>query len=171
MTVPSLTEAIGLRRAPGAEAPDYAAALAIWKRIESRFKKPSDFERLTRGEKLFHELFFALDSEVENGGLHQYLLSSSGDDAERVKTHLREIGATPTLDALEAVSQFFPAGIIPSSRRERQTALSAVEEQSEGFEEVFEDADTAYARAARSLYERLMDYVVAHSAEFLEPRS
>jgi hypothetical protein len=171
MTVPSLAEAIGLRHAPDVDAPDYAAALAIWKRIESRFKKPSDFERLTRGEKLFHELFFALDGEVENGGLHQYLLNSSGDDAERVKTHLREIGATPTLDALEAVSQFFPAGIIPSSRRERQAALSAAEEDVDAFEEAFEQADAVYARAAPSLYERLMDYVAAHSAEFSEPRS
>lgn len=41
---------------------------------------------------------------MENGGLHQYLTNSTGDDAERVRGHLAELGATAMLAVLDRLA-------------------------------------------------------------------
>ena len=165
----SLARALKLRRAPGGTAPDYDAALAIWNRIETRFKRASDYASLTHGEQLFHRVFFALDSEVENGGLHQYLENSSGDDAERVKADLTEIGAAELRKVLDDLSGLFPSHDIPEERVARLDALAESEENVENFDELFEEADAQYGRAAQTLYTHLMNYVETHRSEFALP--
>jgi len=168
LMVSTLAEAIALRDSVGAGS-DYQAALVIGERIKSRFKRVSDFATLSPGEQLFHELFFGLEGEVENGGLHQYLSNSSGDDAERARGHLATIGAMHTLAALDRVRVCFQGGPFPKVRKERIDALRIAEEELDDFDELFERADDAYARAAPDLHRRLMDYVESHQAEFALP--
>jgi hypothetical protein len=164
----TLADAIALRHGGGTNS-DYEAALAISDRIKSRFKRASDFAKLSAGEQLFHELFFGLDGEVENGGLHQYLSNSSGDDAERVREHLARIGARDTLAALDRVRVLFDGDAFPENRQQRTAALRAAEQERDEFGELFEAADHAYARAAPDLHCRLMDYVESHQPEFALP--
>ena len=175
--VSSLEEAIALRTIPvqGTRGgvivtSDWCAAVAITDRVSSRFTRPAEWPTLTHGEQLVYTLICALDGEVKNGGLHQYLTNSSGDRAEDVKGYLSELGATELRSMFDEVSDFFPGKVIPKDRAERDSVLwphdepakSAIMDQVEGIER-------RYAGYWNDLWRRVMDYVEAHRAEFAAP--
>ncbi len=64
-------------------------------------------------------------AELNNGGLHQYLLNSSGDFATETPDVFRRIGATEAARILDEANAFFgPAGP-PTDRQARMAALLA----------------------------------------------
>jgi len=173
----TLTEALALRRitpkqprkgkAPQA---DFVALCAILDRIVTRFHNPATFALLTHGEQLVYDLGYEMDAEVLNGGWHQFLANSSGDNAERNKAYLREVGADDVLALLERVSAVFPNGIVPTERTRRNKGLIRAEEADEhGFDAIFDPASSEYHRVCPAFYSRLMDYVEAHQEAFTRP--
>jgi hypothetical protein len=167
----TLHGALALRSKPRSHpvSPSYGACVAIWNRIESHLQTPRDERRLTHGEQLFHELFFRLDAEVQNGGLEVYLESSAGDHAEMACAYLAEIGAWATLEALDLVAEQFPDAVIPTARRRRITLLEKAEAARADFANPIGEATDVYMKAQMSLYERLMDYVAEHREDFAHP--
>ena len=173
MAIPSLSEAIRFRYAPPEhpkKSPAYKALLAVTERIRSRFTSPKSFQTLTPGEQLVYLLGVELNGEVQNGGFHQYLSNSSGDNAEAAKAALRTIGAEAALAALDDACGVFPSGIAPAKRSARNKQLDRAEDDDpDAVDARFDRADRAYYQAAPVMYERLMDYVEAHQADFAKP--
>ena len=62
-------------------------------------------------------------AELNNGGMHQYLLNSSGDFATETHDVLRRIGATDAARILEEANAFFGSGGPPTDRQARMAAL------------------------------------------------
>jgi len=145
---------------------EYRKLVAIWDRLEPRLHTRAGERGLTHGERLVHELFFRLDSEVQNGGVEQYLYNSAGDGAERAKVYLAEIGAWPTLEALDQASALFPDGVIPTNRRRRVKLLEKMEADREDFSNPLGEATARYAYAQPELYTRILTFANTHPDDF-----
>ena len=149
---------------------EYAAIQAIWERINSRMVGRAFDEGLTRGERLVHVLFFAMDGEIENGGMHQFFSNSSGDLAEDAKAYLRQIGATRVLAVLTKASSIFPKGKAPTDRNTRNDILTEREgKRGDAFWDEFDRFSREYYKARQELYPRLLAWIRRHRDEFALP--
>ena len=70
-------------------------------------------------------------AELNNGGMHQYLLNSSGDFAMETPDVFRRIGATEAARILEEANTFFGPTAPPVDRETRMAALRALPEEVE----------------------------------------
>lgn len=64
-----------------------------------------------------------LDTEVDNGGFHQFFNNAAGDRTADTIVALETIGATKTADILRHAAALFPAGMPPHDRHERMAVL------------------------------------------------
>jgi hypothetical protein len=70
-------------------------------------------------------------AEPNNGGMHQYLLNSSGDFAKETPDVFRRIGAEEAALILEEANAFFGPGGPPTDREARMAALLALPKNAE----------------------------------------
>ena len=148
---------------------EYIVLLAVWDRIHARMLRVQ-FEGLTPGERLLHLLWFVMDSDIRNGGLHQFLSNSSGEFTEEIKQHLQEIGATKPLAVLTKASAVVPAGVVPEDRLERNEVLDKHEEaHGERSWDMWDDLSREYHEHQNELYLRLVRWVTAHRDQFPDP--
>ena len=70
-------------------------------------------------------------AELNNGGMHQYLLNSSGDFAKETPDVFRRIGAEEAARILEGANAFFGPGGPPTDRETRTAALLALPKNAE----------------------------------------
>jgi len=70
-------------------------------------------------------------AELNNGGMHQYLLNSSGDFAKETPAVFRRMGADPAARILEEANAFFGPSGPPTDREARMTALLALPQSAE----------------------------------------
>jgi hypothetical protein len=70
-------------------------------------------------------------AELNNGGMHQYLLNSSGEFAKETPDVFRRIGAEEAARILDQANAFFGPGGPPTDRESRMTALLAFPKQIE----------------------------------------
>jgi hypothetical protein len=91
----------------------------------------------------------SFQAELNNGGMHQYLLNSSGDFAKETQDVFRRIGAEKAARILEEANAFFgPDG--PSTDREtRMAALLDLPKNVEG--RIFELSNEFYDAEDRGL--------------------
>jgi hypothetical protein len=150
---------------------EYAALLAVWDRIDARVRIVEDgFEGLTRGERLFYILWFIMDSDIENGGLHQFFSNSSGDFGEEARRGLKEIGADQALAVLQKASAVFPGGVVPAHRQARNEILEKQEErEGERVWDAWGALNREYYQAQQELYARLLEWVRTRREEFPDP--
>ncbi len=71
-------------------------------------------------------------AELNNGGMHQYLLNSSGDFAKETPDVFRRIGAAEAASILEEANAFFGPEGPPVDRETRMTVLLALPKSVEG---------------------------------------
>jgi hypothetical protein len=128
--VSELDEALSRRehatRAAGTQSDRQVVQLGI-EHIRARFRRPSDFSKLTLGEQLVFRVAMTMDAEMLNGGIDQYLRNESGRDAQQVRADLARIGAEKTLAVLDGAVSWFQNGVIPSDPDERFDQLVAAE--------------------------------------------
>lgn len=70
-------------------------------------------------------------AELNNGGMHQYLLNSSGDYARETPDVFRRIGASEAASILEEANAFFGPKGPPVDRETRIAALLALPKNAE----------------------------------------
>jgi uncharacterized protein DUF4375 len=70
-------------------------------------------------------------AELNNGGLHQYLLNSSGDFAKETPDVFRRIGAEPAARILNEANAFFGPEGPPEDREARVALLLALPKEAE----------------------------------------
>lgn len=88
-----------------------------WRTLEE--KGAGAFSRLQRDALCV----MAFQGEVNNGGLHQYLLNSSGDYAGETVDVFRRIGAGEAARILQEINYFFGADGPPTDREARMAIL------------------------------------------------
>src|SRR5262245_1824131 len=72
-----------------------------------------------------------LQAELNNGGMHQYLLNSSGDFAQETPEVFRRIGADEAARILEEANSFFGDSGPPTDREARRAGLLALSKNAE----------------------------------------
>jgi hypothetical protein len=143
------------------------AVNALHNRVTCRFTGPSNFDRLTYGERLVWDLV-SMHCEVLNGGFHQYLTNSTGESGEDVKKHLSEIGAAQALELFQRLSKIFPRSRIPRDRNER-TALLEKWEGTHPHDKLIDELTSRYYSAPDDLDALILAYARKHPADFAEP--
>src|SRR5438309_11010390 len=73
----------------------------------------------------------SFQAELNNGGMHQYLLNSSGDFAKETPDVFRRIGAEQAARILEEVNAFFGPGGPPTDRETRMAVLLGLPKNAE----------------------------------------
>lgn len=91
----------------------------------------------------------SFQGEVNNGGLHQYLLNSSGDFARETPDVMRRIGAGDAAVILEKANSCFGSAGPPTVRDARVEALLALPE--ERLQEIYDLTDEFYLAEDRGL--------------------
>ena len=97
-------------------------------------------DKLTEQQKYF---FYNqnLEREINNGGLNQYFLNSSGNFASETILSLKTIGANKTAEILQKAIDQFPNKNVPKDRTQRQEILETIEEVEK---EIWEDLDQKF---------------------------
>ncbi len=82
-------------------------------------------KRLTPGQRAFLTLGF-LESEVDNGGIHQYLWNTSGNTFQEALAALETLGAQQHLKLLRKVEQLFPDPAMLKNHKRRRKAADKI---------------------------------------------
>lgn len=120
-----------------------------------------DFDQLTLAEQVFR-VVWELESEVNNGGFHQYFLNSTGDFAWFAPMALEAIGATYMAVIVRKACSIFPESEPQRDWTARQTDLLALDELAD---ELLETLDQEFCSYPDDLTTLLFNYVAAHRTE------
>jgi len=105
--------------------------------------------------------FWWTQSEVANGGFHQYFANPTGIVAPTALDGLRALGATAAAKALaEACAPFDMMRI--TDRHYRDSVLAKLDDN------VFDNADTAFTKACPKVFKLAAAYIHDHPSEFFE---
>ncbi|HEY1123299.1 MAG TPA: DUF4375 domain-containing protein [Haloferula sp.] len=108
-------------------------------RLHEREEK-SGYASLTRPQQLYKAVFI-LDAEINNGGLDQYFVNSSGDHWRDALEGLKTMGDLKRAEVLEEAVVKFGNGGPSTERRTRQRQLAAIARKDEN---AFEALDARY---------------------------
>jgi hypothetical protein len=123
-----------------------------------------DYDQLSSPERVFG-LIWELESEVNNGGFHQYFLNSTGALAPHIVEALKAVGAVQTAALVqEAIAQ---VGSVPwSDDAARKTIMNAL---SSDVIEKLNKLDQSFYAYPNDLTELLYRYVDKHRVEICVP--
>jgi HEAT repeat protein len=145
--------AAGMLAAYGVEGADKR----IWEKESN-----SGYDSLSRLEKLYQGVF-ECDGEINNGGLSQYFVNSSGDHWRDAVAGFKEMRFTERLKILEeAIAMFGNAGPA-TDRRERQEQLSRIHRRKET---AFDELDTRYYKCPESVRVFAARFAIEHAESF-----
>jgi len=99
-----------------------------------------------------------VESEVNNGGFHQFYFNAAGDRAIETPAALREIGACQLAAIIDVANALFPGGTPPENRAERQRVLDEIDPAISTFRHL-DDKFYAYPDDTLKL---VYDFVIAH---------
>jgi len=120
-----------------------------------------DFDELTEPERVFRAVW-DLESDVNNGGFHQYLFNSSGDTAFFAAEALETIGALQMAAIVRDANAVFPDRVAPRDWQLRQEQLEALGEEGE---ERLEKLDDRFYEYPDDLTDLLYTYVMEHRGQ------
>jgi len=124
-----------------------------------------DYDQLATSERVFL-LIWELESEVNNGGFHQYFYNSSGALAPNVVDALKTIGAEATADIAQRALNAANAITFWSDDADRQASVNQL---SSGARAILEDLDQQYYACSEDLTLLLYKYVAEHRTEVRAP--
>ncbi len=104
-----------------------------------------------------------LQSEVNNGGYHQYFFNSYSELAQEAIDGLREIGANQAAEITEKAYSIFPDSKVPKNRDERQILLDKAGEKGEAL---LNNLDNEFYKYPDNIDTLLIEYVKNHKEEF-----
>jgi hypothetical protein len=119
-----------------------------------------EFKDLTPEEQVFLSVW-QLESEINNGGFHQYFLNSSGDVAWFAPEALERIGASKMAAIVRRANAVFSGGSPPTEPVQRQQAL---ESAGRSALQILDEIDQDFYQYPDDLTSLLFDFVIAHRA-------
>lgn len=106
-----------------------------------------------------------LESEVNNGGIHQFFYNSSGVLAQEALDGFALFDARGYVELLRKACALFPGGSVPKDRQQRQRVLEAVSQET--TEVLF---DTPFYKlcedSVSGIDRQTLKYLAAHPADF-----
>lgn len=125
-------------------------------------EKKNDIAGLTDQQRLYRAVFIC-DAEINNGGLSQYFVNSSGDDWRNAMAGFKAMGFSERFSVLtEATGMFGPNGPSPN-RSVRQDQLSKLYKRKDTM---FDALDTRYYDSTEVVEVFASKYVLAHPEAF-----
>jgi hypothetical protein len=124
------------------------------------------YDQLAFAERVFG-LIWELESEVNNGGFHQYFCNSTGRLAPDVAAALHAVGAARTAALVQQA--LAAAGDVPWSDDDARKA--AITGLAPAVREKLNELDQAFYAGSDDLTELLYRYVDKHRAEIGAPES
>ena len=112
------------------------------------------YHRLTKPEQIFF-CIWELESQVNNGGFHQYFFNSGEYTNETVEA-LKEIGALYTAGILQNACEVFPDSKVPKEIKIRHDLLLAIGKEKEDY---LDELDNTFYKYEDNLSELLYEYV------------
>jgi hypothetical protein len=112
-------------------------------------------------------VIWELESEVNNGGFHQYFYNSSGALAPHVVSALKAIGAQGTADIVQRALNAVVSAITSWSDDANRQAL--INQLSSETRQILEELDQEYYTRAEDLTPLLYKYVADHLTEVHAP--
>jgi len=119
------------------------------------------YDSLSIPEQVLHHVYW-LESEVNNGGFHQYFYNSSGDYALDTPGALDQIGAHHTAKLLRRAIELFPGGPPPRDLQQRREQLDSL---SEAARAKLEKLDSEFYEYHDPLEELQVKYMLAHQEQ------
>jgi Domain of unknown function (DUF4375) len=125
-----------------------------------------DYRDLSPPERVFL-LVWELESEVNNGGFHQYFHNSSGALARDVVNALKTIGAQATADITQRALNTVGAMVTNwSDDADRQASIARLSPQAR---QILEELDGEYYKCPEDLTPLLYNYVAEHRTQVGAP--
>jgi hypothetical protein len=124
-----------------------------------------DYDQLSFPERVFG-LIWELESEVNNGGFHQYFLNSRGALAPYVVDALTAVGAVATASIVQQALALVGPDVFWSDDAARKAHIS---ELSSRAKEKLHDLDQAFYAYPDDLTTLLYRYVTEHRSELRAP--
>ena len=135
--------------------------------IELSESDHTDFGRVNfaeqREEQKVFSAIWALESQVNNGGFVQYLISHDGDTADFAPRALKTIGASSCAGIVERAWKVVSNQPIPTSRESREQLAESLTDEAQAH---LEDLDAEFFAYLDNLTELLFAYVQSHPAVF-----
>ncbi len=141
---------------------DYDKVLALVSLIHERCKELKlNFGSLSQSEKLALHIQW-LDSEVSNGGFHQFFTNPTGDNWHEILHSLKTIGATNTVRIFERALSVFPNNAPSKDRSERWQELARAGDQARARlhaldQQYYMQKEDVFALAAQYLQDHITD--------------
>jgi Domain of unknown function (DUF4375) len=125
-------------------------------------EEKSGYDSLPEHQR-FYSAVFMCDAEINNGGLAQYFVNSSGDNWRDALAGLEAMGSTDRLNIVkEAISLFGTAG--PSENRsQRQDQLSKIFKKNDA---IFEELESRYYASTEVVEVLATQFVIANPNSF-----
>jgi hypothetical protein len=124
-----------------------------------------DYDQLSFPERVFG-LIWELESEVNNGGFHQYFWNSTGTLAPHVVDTLKTIGAAAAAGIAQQALAVVGPDIPWSDDATRKTHINQLSSQAR---EKLHDLDQAFFAYPNDLTTLLYRYVTKHRSELRAP--
>jgi hypothetical protein len=115
---------------------------------KKEYKKGID--SLSPQEKIFF-VVFDFEMELYNGGVAQYLVNSSGNNANEVSSALYAIGAIKSAELIRGFLYFFPEHQLPVDRGDRWHFLRTYQTNLE-YKRMEEDISTKYCEDEEGIF-------------------
>ena len=135
--------------------------------IELSESTRTDFARVEfwdqSGPQKVFSAIWALEGQVNNGGLLQYFESFDGDTAEYAPTALQTIGAQTCAEIVERALRAVSPSALPVSQPDREKLIGGI---SESARAQVADLDAEFLACPDNLTDRLFTYVAAHPDSF-----
>jgi len=137
--------------------------IAMFGWVSEKCEYGEKIEKLSAEEKIFF-LNQELETQVNNGGFHQYFFNSGGNFACETVDALTTIGAKQTSEILKKAMDAFGCEI-PKNWDDRQ-GLLITKGMDIDFENTLNDCDDEFYVYKEDLNELNCHYIMSHKAEF-----
>jgi len=139
---------------------EYDPYQELWNSLVDRaYKDDNGFDNLNENEKIYFYLRI-LDSEVYNGGMHQYFSNSSGELYEETIKYLKLLNALNSLELLKKAKKIlFGNASVPKDQIERNNLMKQYPEEDDAPEPVWsvelDKIDDEYYKDADEIGEKM----------------
>jgi hypothetical protein len=142
---------------------DYDIVVALAQLTNERGDLEGSYESLTVAERVALHVH-RFDTEVANGGLHQFFFNLSGNYTWDVLDALREIGAQATLQVVEQALAVFPSSSPSPDEYEREAQMKAFGEEELARLDKLTDE---YLNQDEDIFAHAAQYLRQHREDFL----
>ena len=145
-----------------ADTDTYGAVLRLWEAMFGNWTSDRSLDELSDAQRKFYAVY-DLETEINNGGFHQYFSNSAGDQSKTCLIALAEMEATAARALLVEALTIFPENFPVEDRNARNEQLDELDD--EAFDRL-SPLDERWYSEVRDLSSKLMNFVKKNRDQF-----